>query len=117
MYVSGSVPVYVCTLSRIQPHTHALTCAHTHIHSHQLAADGMLISLLGGAGDAGILAAINVHQAYPCVHPLHSVDSVSSKTRLCSDGAAGAEAELEALALNTPPSPSPESSSSARSSN
>jgi hypothetical protein len=34
----------------------------------------MLTSLLAGAGDAGILAAINVRQAYPCVHPLHSVE-------------------------------------------
>jgi hypothetical protein len=62
VYVSGAVPVYLCTLLHIQPHT------------HRLAADCMLTSLLGGAGDAGILAAINVRQAYPCVHPLHSVE-------------------------------------------
>ena len=34
MYVSGSVPVYVCTLSHTQPHTHAHMHTHTHIHSH-----------------------------------------------------------------------------------
>jgi hypothetical protein len=74
VYMSGSVPLYVCTLSHIQPHTHTLTCAHTHIHSLQLAADCMLTSLLGGAGDAGVLAAIDMRQAYPCVHPLYSVE-------------------------------------------
>ena len=74
MYVSGSVPEYVCTLSHIQPHTHV----HTHIHSHPLAADCMLTSLLGGAGDAGVLAAIDVRHAYPCVHPLYSVEQDES---------------------------------------
>ena len=59
-------------------HTHMLTCAYTHIHSHPLAADCMLTSLLGGAGDAGVLAAIDVRQAYPCVHPLYSVEQDES---------------------------------------
>ena len=76
MYVSGSMPVYVCTLSHIQPHTRSHV--HTHIHSHPLAADCMLTSLLGGAGDAGVLAAIDVRQAYPCVHALHSVEQDES---------------------------------------
>jgi hypothetical protein len=76
VYVSGSMPVYVCTLSHIQPNTRSHV--HTHIHSHPLAADCMLTSLLGGAGDAGVLAAINVRQVYPCDHALHSVEQDES---------------------------------------
>jgi hypothetical protein len=59
-------------------HTHTRSHVHTHIHSHPLAADCMLTSLLGGAGDAGVLAAIDVRQAYPCVHPLYSVEQDES---------------------------------------
>ena len=53
MYVSGSVPLFVCTFSHIS-------------------------SLLGGAGDAGVLAVINVRQAYLGVHALHSVEQDES---------------------------------------
>ena len=113
MYVSGSVPLYVCTLSHVQPHMHTLTCAHTRIHSLQLAADCMLTSGWVGQEMLAFLRRLTCVKPTPASTPF----TLSSKTSVCSDGAAGAEAELEALTLNTPPFPSPESSSSARSSN
>ena len=110
MYVSGSVPLYVCTLSHIQPHTRSHV--HTHIHSLQLAADCMLTSRWVGQEMLAFLRRLTCVKPTPASTP----STLSSKTSVCSDGAAGAEAELEALTLNTPPFPSPESSSSARSS-
>ena len=74
------VCVRVCARMRSLSHTTTYTHAHmcTHIFTHPLAADCMLTSLLGGTGDAGVLAAINVRQAYPCVYPLRSVEQDES---------------------------------------
>ena len=77
-----SVCVWVCASVCMHSFTHTTTHTrshvHTHIHSHPLAADCMLTSLLGGVGDAGVLAAINVRQAYLGVHALHSVEQDES---------------------------------------
>ena len=94
-------------------HTHTRSHVHTHIHSHPLAADCMLTSRWVGQEMLAFLRRLTCVKPTPASTP----STVSSKTGVCSDGAAGAEAELEALTLNTPPFPFPESSSSARSSN
>ena len=94
-------------------HTHTHSHVHTHMHSHPLAADCMLTSRWVGQEMLAFLRRLMCVKPTPASTP----STQSSKTSVCSDGAAGAEAELEALTLNTPPSPPPESSSFARSSN
>ena len=56
------------TGSNVCVHTHTLTLSHTHQHTA-----GWVLTSLGEAGDAGIPAAINLRQAYPCVHSRYAV--------------------------------------------
>jgi hypothetical protein len=70
-------------------HTHTLTCARTRIHAHLIAGNGMLTSRWVGQEMLAFLRRLTCVKPTPASTP----STLSSKTRVCSDGAPAAGAE------------------------